>query len=130
MKSKLVVLLLGVGAVLSGVSAYAHHSFAGTYVEDKLMSIEGTLVEFSIRNPHSFVTVEVTEKDGKTKTKWGCEWGGVTQLTESGVNRYTLKTGDKVKITGAPGRDPEDHRLLLRSLDRPSDGYHWGGTVR
>ena len=129
MKSKWLASLVAC-ALFSGGTLLAHHSFAGTYVEDKLMTIEGVLVEFNIRNPHSYVLVEVTEKDGKTKTKWGCEWGGVTQLTESNVNRFTLKSGDKVIITGAPGRDPADHRLLLRSLDRPADKYHWGGTVR
>ena len=43
----------------------AHHSFAGTYVEGQLMKIEGKVVEFNIRNPHSFITIEVTDKDGK-----------------------------------------------------------------
>jgi hypothetical protein len=129
MKSKILA-SLAAATLLWGGTLAAHHSFAGTYVEDKIVAIEGVLVEFNIRNPHSFVTVEVTDKDGKTKSKWGCEWGGVTQLTESGVTRYTLKTGDKVKITGAPARDTTDNRLLLRSLDRPADGFHWGGTVR
>ncbi len=127
MKSRLLI-LIAVCIMLSGV-AYAHHSFAGTYVEDKTITIEGKLVEFNVRNPHSFVSIEVTDKDGKT-TRWGIEWGTVTQLNQSGINRFTLKVGDKVTIVGAPSRDPEDHRMLLRSIVRPSDGWSWGGRVQ
>ena len=127
MKSRLLV-LVAVFAMSSG-AAYAHHSFAGTYVEDKTITIEGKLVEFNVRNPHSFISVEVTDKDGKT-TRWGIEWGTVTQLNQSGINRFTLKIGDKVTVVGAPGRDPEDHRMLLRSIVRPSDGWSWGGRVQ
>jgi hypothetical protein len=127
-KLKLLVLTAAC-AMFSASIASAHHSFAGTYVEDKTVTIEGKVVEFNVRNPHSFVSVEVTDKDGKT-TRWGIEWGGITQLNQSGVNRFTLKFGDKVRIVGAPGRDPEDHRLLLRNIVRPSDGWSWGGRVQ
>ena len=27
---------------------------------------------------------------------------------------------------GNPGRDPEDHRLLMKKIVRPSDGFTWG----
>lgn len=128
MKSRLLV-LLGAVVLLSGGAAYAHHSFAGTYNEDGIMSLEGTLVEFSIRNPHSFVHIDVLEKDGKTKTKWGAEWAGATQLQASGVNARTLKPGEKVKITGRPPRDPEGHRVLLVTLEA-AGGYKWSGSFR
>ena len=47
-----------------GAQAYAHHSFAATYLEDQTVTIEGELVQFLFRNPHSFVHVMVKEKDG------------------------------------------------------------------
>jgi hypothetical protein len=37
-----------------------------------------------------------------------------------------LKPGDVVVITGNPGRNPVDHRIRMRSLRRPSDGFGWG----
>ena len=43
MKRTLVMLLVA-GAMTLGVRAYAHHSFAATYLEDQEMSIEGDLV--------------------------------------------------------------------------------------
>ena len=72
MKSKLFIMML-LAASLSTVAAYAHHSFAGTYIEDKTVKLEGTVAEFNIRNPHSFISIEVTDKDGKV-TRWGGEW--------------------------------------------------------
>jgi hypothetical protein len=132
MKSRLLILMF-VAAMMSGVAAYGHHSFAGSYIEDKTVTLEGKVAEFNIRNPHSFISIEVTDKDGKT-TRWGCEWGGVTQLSKGGVNRFTLKIGDKVVIDGAPARDSEDHKILVRQVVRPASGdtkeFIWGGRVQ
>ena len=128
MKSRFVILVV-VSAFMSGVAAYAHHSFAGSYLEDKVVTLEGTVAEFNIRNPHSFISIEVTDKDGKT-TRWGGEWAGVTQLTQSGVNRFTLKIGDKIVIDGAPARDSSDHKVLVRAVTRASDGFKWQGRVQ
>ena len=58
--------------------------------------------------------------------RWGVEWGGAGALTGQGVTRDTLKPGDKVVITGNPGRNAADHRLRMRTLLRPSDGFGWG----
>jgi hypothetical protein len=132
MKSRLLVLIVTM-ALASGVSAYAHHSFAGTYVEDKIVTIEGKVVEFNIRNPHSFILFEVVEKDGKV-ARWGGEWGGVTQLSQGGVNRFTLKVGDKIVIDGAPARDSLDRKVLVRKVVRPatatSPAFEWQGRVQ
>jgi hypothetical protein len=42
------------------------------------------------------------------------------------VNRYTLKQGDVVTISGNPGRNPADHRVRMLTLHRKSDGFGWG----
>ena len=122
-----------VAAVLIAAAAYAHHSFAGTYVEGKLVKLEGDVVEFNIRNPHSFILIEVTEKDGK-KVKWGGEWGGVTQLSQGGVTRFTLEVGDHLIIEGAPPRDSLDKKILVRKVWRPATdkkpAWEWAGNVR
>jgi hypothetical protein len=118
---------------MSGVAAYGHHSFAGTYVEDKSVTLDGTVAEFNIRNPHSFISVEVKDKDGNV-TRWGGEWGGVTQLSQGGVNRFTLKIGDHIIIDGAPARDTSDHKVLVRKVVRPAAGttpeFTWTGRVQ
>jgi hypothetical protein len=128
MKRYLVVLSVAAAAfvVSAGTRAYAHHSFAATYHEDQTITIEGELVQFLFRNPHSFVHVNVTEKDG-TVRRYAVEWGGAGQLGGQGVNQQTLKVGDKVVITGSPGRGyPKEARVRMVTLRRPSDGFDWG----
>ena len=132
MKSRLFILMLVV-ASMSCVVAYAHHSFAGSYVEDQTVKLEGTVSSFNIRNPHSFIEIEVVDKDGKT-TRWGGEWGGVTQLSQGGINRFTLKIGEKIIIDGAPARDTSEHKVLVRAVTRPATAttpeFKWQGRVQ
>jgi hypothetical protein len=113
---------------IAGATLDAHHSFAATYHEDQTMMIEGELVQFLYRNPHSFVHVMAPDKEGKMQ-RWAIEWGAISQLNRQGVERFTLKVGDHVQITGAPARNAEDHRLLMRRLVRPADGFTWAAQV-
>jgi hypothetical protein len=130
MKRYLAVLLVVTAALAASVNrASAHHSFAATYLEDQTVTIEGQLVQFLFRNPHSFVHVNVKQPDG-TLIRYAVEWGGAGQLGGQGVTRETLKPGDRVQITGAPGRNPTDHRVRMVSLYRPktatSPELQWG----
>ena len=124
MKRAMFTLVLA-AVLLSCITAYAHHSFASTYDESKKITVEGKLVQFLFRNPHSFVHVMAPDEDG-TMQRWAIEWGGAGQLGGQGVTRETLKPGDKVIITGNPGRNPADHRVRMVTLRRPSDGFGWG----
>ena len=119
-------LILIVGTILAtGAPANAHHAFAGTYNMDQTATVAGTIVQFDIRNPHSFVSLEIKDSDGKI-TRWGVEWAGVTLLTQTGITRQTLKVGDKVTVTGAPSRDASEHKVLMKIIRRPADGWTWG----
>lgn len=120
MKIKAAVLVLA-GALLFGMTAYAHHSFAGTYDLSQQVKVEGKLVQFLFRNPHSFVHIE--DADGQ---RWAIEWAGGAQLAGSSIDRNTLKVGDPVIITGNPTRTTGEHRLRMVSLKRTSDGLTWG----
>ena len=127
MKRTLLALVITAGVMVSGGRALAHHSFAATYFEDKTQKIEGNLVQFQYRNPHSFVQVEAPDEKGVTQ-RWAVEWGAGGQLGRQGVTRESLKLGDHVVIIGNPGRNPEDHRLRMVNITRPADGWKWGGT--
>jgi exonuclease VII large subunit len=112
-------------ALVVGTVAYAHHSCAATYLENQSVTIEGELVQFLFRNPHSFIHVMVKGKDG-TAVRYAVEWGGAGQLGGQGVTRETLKPGDFVIVTGSPGRNPDEHRVRMVALRRPKDGFGWG----
>jgi len=131
MKRRLLLLPIMIAAILglsSGGRAYAHHSFAATYFVDKSITIEGTLREFMFRNPHSFVKVDALDEKGNMVT-WSVEWGGGAQLAAAGITRDSLRAGDHVIITGNPGRDPEEHRIRMQSIKRPTDSFEWKGNV-
>jgi hypothetical protein len=117
-----VILLAGTGRVL------AHHSFGATYDSSQRVEIEGVVKEFVWRNPHSFLRIDVTDKDGSTKT-WALEWGSISQLTQSQLTRTTLRPGDRVVVAGDPARDQSSPRLLIVSMKRPADGWSWQGRV-
>jgi hypothetical protein len=119
------VVALALISVALGARALAHHSFAATYLEDQKVTIEGQLVQFLLRSPHSFVHVNVKETDGSL-VRYVVEWGSPQQLGGQGVSRDTLKPGDHVIISGNPGRNPADHRVRLLTFRRPKDGWTWG----
>src|SRR5438094_8940873 len=119
MKRRLLVLLI-VAAFVTGAQAYAHHSFAATYFEDKTVKIEGKLVQFLFRNPHSFVHIEAPDETGQMQ-RWAVEWGGAGALGGQGVTRDSLKVGDEVIITGNPSRTAADHRIKMNTLFRKRD---------
>ena len=124
-----------VAAILAGVSlvgsvpVLAHHSFAATYFEDKSVTIEGDLVQFAFRNPHSYVHLEAKDDKGVMQ-RWAVEWGSGMQLSTQGLSATALKAGDHVIVVGAPGRNADDHRLRMRSIERPKDGWKWNGTFQ
>jgi hypothetical protein len=116
-------LVLGVLAV-GARQAVAHHSFAATYLENQSVTIEGELVQFVLRNPHSFVNVDVKQADGQT-VRYLVEWASPAQL-QGKVTRDTLQPGDHVVISGNPGRNQDDHRVRMLTFKRPKDGWSWG----
>ena len=112
--------------LLAATAAYAHHSYAATYDTNQEIKLEGKLVQFVYRNPHSFVHLEAPDDKGVTQ-RWAVEWSGGGQLANQGVARDSLKVGDQVVILGRPSRVPGEFRALMVSLKRPSDGFAWGG---
>ena len=125
MKGKLAPLFV-LAILATSVAAYAHHSFSATYDESKTVEIKGKVVVFQFRNPHSFVTVEVTDDNGR-KVRWGIEGPGSTQLANSGIQNDTLRYGDEVVVSGSPSRTPGENKLRMRTMKRP-DGFSFGFT--
>jgi hypothetical protein len=119
------LLLFVVAVLVFGTAAYAHHSFGATYNGKEEIKLEGKLVQFIFRNPHSFVQIEAPDTKGVMQ-RWSIEWSGTASLGNAGVTRQTLKAGDRVFVTGRPSRTPGEYRVQMLTLDRPSDGFSWG----
>jgi hypothetical protein len=118
--------LLGLASFLIfGIAAYAHHSLGATYEGDKEVKLEGKIVQLLLRNPHSFLQIDVPDKDG-TMQRWSLEWRSSGQLGQAGIKRDTLKAGDEVVVTVNPSRTKGDNRGALKTLHRTADGFGWG----
>ena len=109
---------------LLGGSAAAHHSISATYRENQSVTLQGQLVQFQLRNPHSFVQMMVREADGND-VRYAIEWRGAGELVTQGVRNDTLRVGDHIVVTGNPSRQSADHRVRLTRLVRPRDGFAW-----
>ena len=125
MRITLALSLAAVSLLLWSLPALAHHSISGDYFLDQTASVEGTIVKFDFRNPHSWVDLSGTDpKTGVTVT-WSVEWNGAARLGKDGVTAESLKPGDVVVISGQPGRKAEEHRLHMLTITRPADGWKW-----
>jgi len=114
-----------IAVALAAGTVYAHHSYAATYDVTHEITIDGKIVQFVYRNPHSFVHVTAKGENGEAE-RWAVEWSGTTQLGNAGVTKETLKVGDPVVIQARPSRVAGEYRALMLKLKRTTDGFTWG----
>lgn len=124
MKGKTLSLAALVAASLLALPTQAHHSFAAVYDADTKVTIEGKIVQFQYRNPHSVLHVLSRDANGVEK-RWAIEWQAATQLGAAGISAQTIHPGDAVVVTGHPGRVESENRLLMLEFTRPSDDFKW-----
>jgi len=104
---KLVALLTGAVLTATSGAVLAHHSFA-MFDQEHPVELEGTVQDFKFTSPHTFILLQVKERDGST-TVWNLEGASPTALSRDGWTSETLKSGDEIKLTveplrsGAPG---------------------------
>ena len=118
-------LLLALLAALIPALASAHHSLGATYDMDETVELQGRIVQFLFRNPHSYLHVEAPDAEGVLQ-RWSLEWRDAGSLREQGMGRGVLNVGDEVTITMHPSRSNADYRGALVTLYRESDGLGWG----
>ena len=85
--------------------AVAHHSFAAEFDASKVVHLDGTVVQFSWVNPHSWITLMVRNPDGSTFTA-NIEVAGPAALLRKGFDRAFVNVGDSVVIETWKGKDP------------------------
>jgi hypothetical protein len=126
MKGKLLVLFVVFSTLLASVPADAHHSFGATYNVDKEVTLEGKVVQVSLRSPHSFFFVEAKDENGEVH-RWSIEGAGAGQFAQQGVTRDSFKVGDPVKVIANPARSADSYRARMIKITRTTDGKTWGG---
>jgi hypothetical protein len=102
--NKLVWTGLAAGALALGISAPAlsHHSHA-MFDHATEVTIEGTVSEFSYRNPHVFLYVDVAEQ-GEAVKYW-IEMSNIPNMIRRGIGANTFKSGDQVTVNMNPLTD-------------------------
>ena len=103
----------------------AHHS-AVMFDDQKAVTFDGVVKEFQFTNPHSWLLVDVTNKDGSVTT-WGFEAEGPTTLIRNGVRPADLKFGTKVSITGHPMKDGRPAALWMKAVRDDGKEFFPGG---
>lgn len=90
----------------------AHHSFNmfDNTVKAEIV-VEGVVKEWNYTNPHSWLTITVTNPDG-TRSDWSFEGAAVPQLLPRGITLATYKPGDKVRIVAGPLKDGRKGGML------------------
>src|SRR5499427_5924350 len=107
MKTYLATVFAGAALVAFTGMAAAHHSFA-MFDQEHPQEVTGVVKEFRYTSPHSFIILEIKDKDGNVEA-WNLEGGSPSALARDGWNAKSIKTGDVLRMTieplrsGAPG---------------------------
>ena len=91
--------------VLWATLASAHHS-AAQFDFSQRVTIEGTVKEFNVTNPHAEAIISVTDAKGTRDVKF--EGHSASHFYRAGYTRDMVKTGDKIAILIAPRHDGGD----------------------
>ena len=119
MSAKRLILVVAAAAAIA-VPAVAHHSSGPFYDATKKVEIRGMVTKLHIRNPHSFLYLEVDEK-GKT-VEWQVEMGTGAQLSRNNLTVDTLKPGTEIRVAGQPSRAEGSHGLCCIQMLMKADG--------
>ena len=100
---KFTATIVSLALVFMADQAYAHHSFAASFVDDEIVR-EGVVNRYIFRNPHVLIYMDVVDENGE-QTEWMVEGSAATSLRNRGWSAETVHPGEHVRITGKAGRD-------------------------
>jgi hypothetical protein len=75
----------------------AHHSWPVS--RSQLVTVKGTVIEFSWENPHPMITLEVRSDDGKVE-KWLVGGPAINRMEANGWTKTSVKPGDVITGVG------------------------------
>jgi hypothetical protein len=113
--------LVSLGAA---AAAWAHHSFAAAFDMNKPVTVQGTIVQVRLENPHSWFFLDVKDASGKVE-RWAFEAGTPSGMIRNGFKPGLIKKGVDVTIRGFHAKDPSQNMGMLREL-QTADGKVYG----
>src|SRR5262245_17103846 len=100
--------------VVCASAAMSHHAFSPVYDDQRVITITGVVTQFRFINPHAMMSMDVTDGSGKV-TKWTVEFSGRLNLSNVGWTADSIKSGERVTVTGNPTHTGSD-RVFFRKL--------------
>jgi hypothetical protein len=111
--------------VLSSLVAEAHHGVS--QFDEKEVMMKGVVKEFQYTNPHSWLIVDVTNKDGSVTT-WGFEAEGPGLLMRNGIHKSDFAPGTKLTITVHPLKNGQPAGSWVKAVR--ADGVEFNPRIR
>jgi len=113
-------------ASLAGATAVsAHHSFSAAFDMSKPVTVQGTIVQVRLENPHSWFFLDVKDPATGEISRWAFEAGTPGGMIRNGFKASLIKKGSVVTIKGFHARDPTQKMGMLRELVT-ADGTSYG----
>lgn len=122
-----VLAVVALVALVGGVRASAHHSYAGFFdPKERTVAVEGELESILYANPHVVMKIRAADSTIYTIT-----WQARTWVErQAGVTKATFQIGDHLIVIGSPSRDSTSHEVtLVREVRRPADQWIWRSTT-
>jgi hypothetical protein len=107
MRTKRIVVLAGLAALLAGASVTAHHAFSAEFDQNKPVSLEGTITKAEWVNPHAWVYIDVKDKDGNV-VNWAIEMGPPNALLRRGWKKSSMPFGAVIKVDGFAAKNGKE----------------------
>lgn len=99
MQGKLAMIIAGLGLLVSGRPARAHHAFQAEYDDKKPVHLQGKVTQMEWINPHSWIHLDVVGADGKV-TNWMVECGSPNIMLRRGFTKHSLEPGTELEVQG------------------------------
>lgn len=104
MRTKLFMVMTGLGLLLAAVPVWAHHAFASEFDAKRPVKLQGTVTKMEWINPHAWMHMDVKKADG-TVERWMVETGTPNTLLRRGLTKNSLLPGTEVLVDGYQSKD-------------------------
>jgi hypothetical protein len=124
MRTRLLAVVMSIGMLPASMPMWAHHAFSAEFDATRPVKLRGTVTQWELVNPHSWIHIDVKNEDG-TVSNWMIEGGSPNALLRNGFTKNSLPPGTEIVVDGYQAKDrgnlavgknitfPDGRRMLL-----------------